>query len=105
MAITRYRSVRTSVAVLAAVLALASVGLSARRQPPLAIVTHDLTVQLALAPHVPIRVIAKGEVAELRRVADRLALPVLRVLDQFIVVSANAVQVAALQLEPSVQVL
>jgi serine protease AprX len=104
MATTFVRSKTLRLAVVTAALTLATSNLGAR-QSPLAIITDDLTALLALSPTSAARVIVQGDVPRLLDVASQLGVPVVRVLDHFIVVQANAVQVTALQLDPDVRVL
>src|SRR5688572_5196296 len=124
MAVRRSRVLLIPIVVLAALVALSPVGLHARQgllwnllppilgllqpvlgllQPVLGLLTSDLVAQLALAPDQPARIIVRGNVTQLLDVATRHGLPVLRTLDEFIVTSATAAQVAALANESAVK--
>src|SRR5262245_22085605 len=117
MATTRARTLLLPAAALAVILAISSVGVSARQgllgnllqnvlrllpgvtstvvnpvlgllQPVLHLLTNDLVAQLVSAPDQPARIIMRGNVTQLLGVAARHGLPVHRTLDEFIVTSA-----------------
>ena len=98
----RQRSLLLPCAILATVLGLTTVRVTAR-QLPLAWLSDTLQQLLRLEPLVPVRVIVEGDVATLRGAAARLGIPIVRTLDKYIVVRADAAQVTALQREPAVK--
>ena len=64
--------------------------------PLLAAIAQDVLSRLLDLPGRPVRVLLKGDPAQLRAAALRVGLAAERTLDEFIVTSANAAQVAAL---------
>ncbi len=100
----REKNLLTSVAILVVLVGPALIGFSAA-PPAGATITSELAAQLLRDPTRAVRVLLRGAPAELRDVAARHGVEVVRVLDEFIVVSANAEQVAALQAESAVQVI
>ena len=71
----------------------------------LAVVAQEVLSRLLEAPGRPVRVLLEGEPAPLRAAAARVGLATERVLDEFVVVSANAAQVAALRSDPAVRLI
>jgi hypothetical protein len=97
---------RVAASLFAVFIALSTVGTSARQSlvsnllqpvlglltPVLGLLTNDLLHQLTTSPEFPARIIVCGDVGALFDVAARHRLPVLRVLDEFVVTRANAAQ-------------
>ncbi len=94
----------------AAALAVACLVLSAGDRPaaqgsPLAVITADVLASLLRTPAQPMRVMVQGNVAQVRQAVARLGLTPRRVLDEYVVVDANALQVAVLRLNPVVRLI
>src|SRR5262245_50238527 len=86
------------VAVLVAVLVSAGVGVTARQERTLAYISSALLAQLQLQPLQQHRILLHGNVTALGEAAARLGVRIVRTLDDYVVVMANARQVALLQL-------
>ena len=102
---SRPGTVRRYCALLALVALIAQTSIQIKAVAPLAVVTGEVLERLLVHPRSPVRVMLRGDVAELTRVASRLGITIERTLDQFVVVRAIAAQIALLQLEPAVKVI
>jgi serine protease AprX len=94
----------------AAALALAVLIVSAGDRPaaqssPLAVITADVLAALVRAPGKPVRLMVQGNVTLVRQAVTELGLTPQRVLDEYVVVDATAVQVAVLRLNPAVRLI
>ena len=92
----------TPCAVLAALIVVTTSGASARQQPPV-IVSPEIVSRLLVAPRDSARLLIGGEVGVILNAVRRQGLPVHRVLDRYVVVSANRTQLATLLTLPVVR--
>ena len=76
---------------------------SAQLPPPLATLSADLVALLESGSTTAVRVIVRGARADVEAAAARLGLPVLRRLDQFVVVIADAGGIRRLREAPGIQ--
>jgi len=76
---------------------------AAAQLPPLATLSADLLALLDSGSPAPVRVIVRGARADVEAAAARLGLPVVRRLDQFVVLLANAEAIRRLREEPGIQ--
>ena len=73
------------------------------QMPPLATLSADLVALLESGSTTAVRVIVRGARADVEAAAARLGLPVLRRLDQFVVLLADAGGIRRLREEPGIQ--
>ena len=97
------RRVRLTIVVAALVLLTSnSTIFTAAAQMPLATLSADLVALLDSGSTLAVPVIVRGARADVEAAAARLGLPVLRRLDQFVVLSANAEGIQRLREEPGI---
>ena len=89
-------------AVLAALVALTNISVSATQPSPVAL-GLEVVSRLLFAPREPVRLILGGEVTEVLEVARQQGLTIHRTLDNYVVVSASAAQIAALLSIPAIK--
>src|SRR5262245_52582384 len=104
--LTTRRRHRLAAAVAVALAFLTSASRPAAQTRPLpATVTSDVLSRLLATPSKPVRVLMQGDPAQLRTAALRVGLTPLRVLDQYVVVAADAAQIAALRADSAVRLI
>lgn len=101
----RRRSSVIAAAVAVACLVLSTGDRPAAQGSPLAVITADVLASLVRTPARPVRVLVQGNVTLVRQAVARLGLTPQRVLDEYVVVDANALQVAVLRLDPAVRLI
>ncbi len=89
-------------AVLAALVAFTNISVSAAQPSPV-VLGLEVVSRLLFAPREPVRLILGGEVTSVLEVARQQGLTIHRTLDNYVVVSASAAQIAALLSIPAIK--